>query len=171
MDIIYFTPRPDTLGELKSMYRKFAFQYHPDQGGDTKIMQIINGEYDHLFKLVKNRHKNKYGETYTTAKETSETPEHFRNIITALFKLKMVSVEIEVIGTFLWVSGNTKEYKEQIKTLGFKWSQNKTAWYLAPAGYRKRNSKQFGLNEIRTMYGSAKVKEKEGNKKLTLKKA
>lgn len=41
--------------ELKNQYRALAMQHHPDRGGDIKIMQEINAEYDVLFAVWRNR--------------------------------------------------------------------------------------------------------------------
>jgi len=41
------------------------------------------------------------------------------------------------------------------EALGFKWHSKKTAWYLAPEGYRQRSRKEYDLDEIRTMYGTS----------------
>lgn len=157
MFIKYFIPKPGTLEELKSMYRALAMRHHPDVGGDVEVMKVINNEFDSLFPSLKDIHKNKDGETYTAKNPTTETPEHFREIINSLLSLKMDGVDIELIGSFLWVSGNTYIYRAQIKALGFKWSQNKTAWYISPEGYRKYGKKQYDLDEIRAMYKTSKV--------------
>jgi len=152
----FFTPTPTTLEELKALYRKLAMQYHPDKGGCTETMKQINAEHDRLFEKVKNYHRNAKGETYT--KETTETPEQFRNTVDALIRMNMVDVEIELCGSFLWVSGNTKPYKDDIKGLGFKWSTNKSAWYMSPPDYRKVSKRQFTMNDIRDMFGSEQVR-------------
>jgi len=152
----YFIPKPSTLEELKALYRTLAMKFHPDRkGGDTETMKAINNEYDELFSAVKNFHKNKDGETYT--KETAETSDYFRDVINALIRLCMKAVNVELIGSFLWLSGNTRPYKDAIKALAFKWSTNKNAWYLAPENYVKRSKKQFSMNDIRNMYGSEAV--------------
>ena len=151
----YFVPTPETLSELKAMYRKLAMLHHPDRGGDTEVMKQINNDYDLLFDAVKTFHKNAEGEKYT--KTTVETPDYFKDIIDALIKLKMQDVSIELIGSFLWLSGGTRVYKNEIKALGFKWSQNKQAWMLSPPGYRKHNNKQYTMSDIRGMFGSAFV--------------
>jgi len=52
----YFTPNPATLEELKKMYRELAMKHHPDIGGDTETMKIINNEYDSLFPVFQARH-------------------------------------------------------------------------------------------------------------------
>ncbi|EGO8243041.1 TPA: molecular chaperone DnaJ, partial [Enterococcus faecalis] len=79
--------------------------------------------------------------------------------------LKMENVSIEVIGAFLWVSGNTKPYKEELKALNMKWSNNKKSWYLAPDGYKKRSKKKYNMSDIRNMYGSQVVKEEQAKQK------
>lgn len=147
-----------TLEELKQLYKKLALKHHPDCGGDEEIMKALNNEYDELFEKLKNTHKNKEGEFYT--KETEETPNHWRDIISQLLALKMENVIIEVMGSFLWVSGNTRPYKEKLgkKGLGMRYSKNKQSWYLSPPDYKRRGNKKYDLDDIRGMYGSQRVK-------------
>ena len=38
-------------------------------------------------------------------------------------------IKIEIIGTWLWVSGNTYEHKDILKELGLWYSKNKESWY------------------------------------------
>ena len=139
-----------TLEELKREYKRLAMANHPDRGGDLETMQQINAEYDIMFKLVGSIHRNAKGETYT--KETNETPDMFKDIIEKL--IRMNGVEIEIIGCFIWLSGNTKIYKEAIKSLGFKWHTTKKMWYKAPEDYRKKSKVSYSIDEIRNMYGS-----------------
>lgn len=146
---------PQTLEELKKQYKKLAMKYHPDLGGDTATMQEINNEYDSLFEQLKNTHTNAKGETYTTTVETKEAPEEFRNIINVLIALK--GINIEVCGSWLWITGNTREYKEIFKSLKFRWSKSKQAWYYHTSDYRKKSKKTYSLNEIRDLYGSQTI--------------
>ena len=138
-----------TLEELKKQYRVLAMKNHPDKGGDVEIMKAINAEYDELFKRVKDIHVNAKGETYT--KETTEAPNEFRDIIDKL--MKMVGVHIELIGSFIWLSGNTKPFKDILKELGFKWSKGKSMWYKAPEGYRRKTRTNHSIDDIRDMFG------------------
>lgn len=139
----------ETLEELKTQYKKLAMKHHPDRGGDLETMQEINAEYDRLFIKVKDIHKNKAGATFT--RETKEAPEEFRNIINELFK--MAGVQFEIVGCFIWVMGETKPHKDNLKKLGFRWHSQKCCWYKAPADYKKTNKKSFTLLEIEDMYG------------------
>lgn len=45
-----------TLEELKKEYRRLAMLHHPDRGGDLRIMQAINNEYDKAFQFLKDSH-------------------------------------------------------------------------------------------------------------------
>ena len=154
----------ETLEDLKRQYRTLALQNHPDRGGDVEVMKAINNEYDKLFAQVKDTHKNKEGETYT--KENPETAEEFKDIIDKL--IKMQGVEIEVIGCFIWLSGNTKEHKEAIKALGFRWHSKKKMWYKAPECYKRWGKKEYSMNEIRGMYGTSGKFHGEEDKTLKL---
>lgn len=144
----YFT-NCKTLEELKAAYKKLALKNHPDCGGDESVMKEINKEYDIVFPKLKNIHVNKDGEQYE--KENTETVEEFKDIITAL--MKMQGVHIEIIGSFVWVTGDTKPHKEALKELGFKWHSKKLCWYKSPEGYRRSGKKQYSMDEIKEMYG------------------
>jgi curved DNA-binding protein CbpA len=162
MNKSYFTPAPSTLEELKSAYRKLAMKYHPDMGGSDEAMKAVNTEYDRLFPKLKNVHKTRDGETYT--KETAETPEYFKDLISEL--MKMDGIIIEIIGSFVWVTGNTKPNKDRLKALKFQWHTKKSAWYLKPDDYRKRSRKDYDLDEIRDMYGTSGTMNSVGTNKL-----
>jgi len=159
----YFNPTPRTLEELKAAYRKLAMQHHPDRGGSDEAMKAVNAEYDRLFPKLKNVHKNKDGEEYT--KETAETPEFFKDLINEL--MSMDGIIIEIIGCFVWVTGNTRPNKDRLKALKFQWHSKKAAWYLKPEDYRKRSRKEYDLDEIRSMYGTSGAMNSHGTEKLT----
>jgi len=158
----FFVPLPTTLEELKRVYHALAFKHHPDRGGDTATMQAINAEYDRLFGVVGSTHRNAEGQTYTKA--TTETPEDFKAVIEALVGLP--GLIIEIIGRFVWVTGNTRQHKDTLKALDFRFNGKKSAWYLAPEGWHRRTRKQFDLDEIRDMFGCERIEPRQG--KLTV---
>ena len=159
----YFN-NPQTLEELKKQYRELARKHHPDCGGNIEVMKTINNEYDTLFTKLKDIHQTKDGTTYTAKHESTETADQFIDLINEL--MKMDNIIIEIIGCFVWVTGNTKPYKEQLKALRFKWHSKKIAWYLAPEDYRRRSKKDYGLDEIRTMYGTSGEMNSNGTSKI-----
>ena len=150
----YFRPIPETLEELKTMYKKLALANHPDQGGGTEAMQAINAEYTELFNSLKNVHRSAGGETYTARQDNDETAAEFIDIIAKLVRLP--GIIIELCGSWLWITGETRAVKEELKEIGFRWSSNKKAWYYHEGAYSKRGSKKCSLDDIRDMYGSRK---------------
>ena len=159
----YFN-NPQTLEELKKQYRELAFKHHPDCGGDIEAMKTVNAEYDKLFPKLKDVHKTKDGETYTAKQESAETAVQFKELINEL--MKMDNITIEIIGCFVWITGDTKQHKEQLKELRFRWHSKKIAWYLAPEDYKKRSHKDYELDEIRAMYGTSGTMNSHGTTKL-----
>ena len=155
---------PHTLEELKKQYRELAMEHHPDKGGSTEIMKAINNEYDELFPKLKDIHQTKDGDTYTAHQRNTENREDFKDLISEL--MKMDDVTIEIIGCFVWVTGNTKIYKEKLKELNFRWHSKKIAWYLKPEDYTKRGHKNYDLDEIREMYGTSGEVKSKGTDKL-----
>ena len=152
----WFTPTPKTLEELKKQYRTLAMKHHPDCGGTVEAMQQINNEYDSLFEQLKTVHTTSTGDTYTV--DTHEASEQFKNIINRLIVLEGISIEI--IGSWLWVTGNTYQHKEIIKSLMFRWSNSKRAWYFHGNDYHKTSRKTFSLDEIRDLFGSQTITSK-----------
>ena len=138
-----------TLEELKKEYRRMAMKLHPDHGGSGEEMKILNSEYAALFDRVKDVHINKNGEEYH--RESNEAPSDFINIINEL--LTLIGIHIEVIGCFLWVSGNTKPHKNKLKALGLKWHSKKECWYLSPERYRRCGNQEYSMDYIRDLYG------------------
>ena len=150
----YFT-HCTTAEELKKEYKKIAVKLHPDNnpGKDpTKDFQEMQEEFTKAFDRLKNIHVNKDGEQYE--KETTETAESFMDLINKL--VRIAGIEVELCGSWIWVSGNTKEFREMLKQYGFRWSHNKAAWYYHREPYRKRSKKDMTLDDIRRMYGSEK---------------
>lgn len=144
----------ECIEELKKEYRALSLIYHPDVSHDPQaeeIMKAINAEYDELFAELKNVYKNKDGKIYTNKKDVSESPEEFRNIINALIGLK--GIEIELLGRWIWVTGETKQYKDTLKKLSFRWCSKKRAWSWHRAEDMVFSRGRRTLGEIRKKYG------------------
>ena len=148
----------ETLEDLKRLYKDLAMENHPDLGGDTRIMQEINSEYEIAFAELKNKRRNKEGKVYT--KETTEAPMEYKDIINKIINFK--NIKIEIIGSWLWISGNTKKYKEDFKAMKFLWSKDKKAWYKHfDKTYRKKSNNTLTFEEMRAKFGYGVVEKEE----------
>ena len=143
------------LDELKPAKKAAARKYHPDMGGDTATMQAVNAEYDARFEILK-RSQNEQAAADTTGKThaTTESAGDFRAIIEAL--LHMDGVEVELCGRWLWISGNTKAHKEELKAAGCRWCSSKKlwSWHFAEDGAKWHRGRKYSMGYIRTKYGS-----------------
>ena len=145
-----------TAEEGKARYRELVRKYHPDNGGTGEELKEISVEFKTWFAKYKNIHTNSEGETYTSEKETTETAEDFMEIINNLSTLP--GIEVEICGTWLWISGNTYPVKDQLSSFGCRWSKSKKKWYWTTDDYTKARYKKPTMEQIRQMYGSQKVK-------------
>ena len=143
-----------TYEDLKKRYHELARKNHPDCGGDPEVMKAINAEFDRLQPQLKNTHRKKDGTTWTaeagSKSETKEAPEAFRQMVEELLKYNVI---IEFIGCYVWISGDTKPVKDQLKALGFRWASDKKMWYLKPENYKPRNHKPWTMDQIRNHHG------------------
>ena len=131
-----------TIEELRKMYRELLKEYHPDNGGNVSDMQEINSEYDVLFKRI----SASYGEENKAFKEV-------------ISKIININADIEIIGLWVWIHGGY-EYRELLKSIGFKYAPKKKCWCWHFGEYRRHSKKEVSLDDIRAKYGSEKVKNK-----------
>ncbi|MDE7430852.1 MAG: J domain-containing protein [Lachnospiraceae bacterium] len=151
-----------TLEDLRRQYKELLKKYHPDNAnGSTAATQEINAEYDRLFKVLKDQHESTADST--AHKESSynaniydwENDKALREVLQKIINFD--GIEIEIVGAWLWVSGNTYSYKKELKEIGFKWANTKKQWYYHTEAYRKKSRKSLSMDDIRNYYGSTKV--------------
>ena len=161
-----------TLEELRRQYRDLLKKYHPDnKDGSTQATQEINAEYDRLFKLLKDRHESKSTDNkgnntktdFNNMKYDFSEDELLRDMLQKVIHLS--DITIEIIGNRIWISGNTYQYKKELKDLGFKFAGQKKSWYWHSEAFRKRSHKKLSMEDIRNYYGSTEV-ETDGTKRL-----
>ena len=150
-----------TIENLKRMYRHFVMILHPDCGGSNEAMAELNKEYEYWLHKVGNIHESTKAdgpETYTVDGDIVD--DGFRDIINAIAGLLRKGILIaELCGSWIWISGDSRPYKETLKALGFKWSGNKKMWYWHnPNEKRKFYKKAKTIEEIRAYYGSKRLK-------------
>lgn len=150
---MYFT-KCKTAEELKKAYREIVKKLHPDKGGSKEEFQAMQNEFEKAWESLKNIHVNKDGEKYE--RETKQTATAFMDMIDRI--LRMDGVDVEMCGSWIWCSGDTKPHRKELKDMGFRFSRNKSAWYYHEGTYRRRCGKTYSLDEIRDMYGSNKFK-------------
>src|SRR5687768_6554510 len=119
-----------TIDEVKKLYRQLAKELHPDKGGSVTDMQELNKEYSFACaKLAKGENK--------TAEETEATILNAEKYRQALEKIVSIDgIIIELVGAWIWVTGNTYAVKAQLKEAGFYFASKKVAWYFRSEEYK-----------------------------------
>lgn len=74
--------------------------------------------------------------------------------------MALPDLEIDLIGAWVWVGGNTYAVKDAIKTLGFKWHKTRKLWFFPLVESKGGNSK-LSLEELGNKYGRSKVATKK----------
>ena len=157
--------------EAKSLYHKLCRQYHPDLGGSVETMQQINAEFESIYdKLPTGSRENsniKGGsseERQTNGNNTTrQTAQRFMKIIQRLVKVE--GLKIEIVGAWIWLSGDTFKCLKLIKDMGFKYSAKHKKYYLADGESNRRGSK-YTFRQICDIYGCENV-ETESTPRLT----
>ncbi|MGN1456949.1 MAG: molecular chaperone DnaJ [Acutalibacteraceae bacterium] len=151
------------LEDVKKTYRKLCFKYHPDiyKDDNGETMKAINNEYEIAFKMFKDKHETK--NTNSEPQNATETPEMFKDIINGLINCD--GVQIDIVGSWVWLTGNTYAHKDTIKGLGFKWASKKKAWYWHSENDGCGRHSKMTLDQIKDKYGCQTV---HGKKPLQL---
>ncbi len=145
----YFNDCP-TIDQIKARYKQLAKQYHPDCGGDTSTMQAINTEYAYACAHAIKGEKLSSEET----EERIRLSEEYRKVLEHIIHLP--NIMIELVGNWIWVTGNTYLVKTELKEAGLFFASKKVAWYYRAEEYKTKGGKKT-LEEIRRKYGSETI--------------
>lgn len=150
-----------TFDELRQEYRRLCLTHHPDRGGDTRTMQDINAAHADATKRLASPEgwskEAQHGKDWSEGRESyyTELSEKLRKVLYDL--LSIPDIEIEITGYWFWIDHpDTRSIKEQLKANGCRWSRNKKRWYYP--GVPSRGRGRSGMSEIRSNYGSERVR-------------
>lgn len=151
--LIYLTGNYKNRNDLRKAYFSLLKELHPDNGGSVDACQILNNEYETLFQtLPAAGEKESEAEKQAAATLDKEIREALEKVI------RFRDINIEVVGTWIWIDGITFPIKEELKAAGYTWSRNRKKWHYTPYEtpvYYKGKKKTF--ESLRRMYGSSEV--------------
>ena len=154
-----------TVEELRKEYRQLMKKHHPDMGGSTEDAKEINAEYDTLFAVLSRQEAQErpQGEQDTTEDKAAED----KAIRAVLDALAGIDADVEIIGSWVWVTRGSYPYRDLLKSLNFRYASKKKAWYFHADEYRRRSKREVTLDEIRQKYGSERVNNRRERKAVT----
>ena len=133
------------INEAKKIYKQLAKKLHPDVGGDEESFKLLNAIYTDLIE-----HKIYFSNDIKIDIELEK-------IISLI--LHFENITIELVGSWIWINGDTREIKEKLKEIGFKWASKKKMWYFGEM--KSKNPTPKSMEEIKNKYGSETLKTKE----------
>ena len=143
------SPTERTIASVKKARTEKIRQYHPDVNPNgLEMAKMINAAFDMLMKNL-----------FWTQEDFAPKGDpayHLDEEIDRAWKAiqHLPGVKITLAGVWLWVVGDTKPVKEELKAAGFTWARKKQAWSWKPAGTKRRYSKKaWNFDEIYATYG------------------
>ena len=131
----------DGINEAKKIYKNLAKKLHLDVGGSTEEFKLLNEVYNFIL------------EHGIADGADSEFDLELERVISKI--LHYENLVIEVVGSWIWLSGETRAIKEILKELKFKWASKKKMWYYGEM--KGKNPKQKNMDDIKAKYGCTTV--------------
>lgn len=130
----------------KQAYRLAAKKYHPDiNPAGAEMMKVINSAYAVL---------KDYSGVIDTNDHDSHYPDDLNDALNAIITLD--GIQIEICGSWIWVTGDTYTHKNILKENGFKYASKKKSWNFRPDNWKSRSRGNTSMEDIRSKYGSKK---------------
>lgn len=142
-----------TLQELKTTFKTLILFWHPDRNAsehaeeNTKLIII---EYQYLLKT--GNFENEFSSS-TNLENELLNKDNYINVINTLSKID--GLIIELVGGWLWISGNTYANKDVIKSVGCSFAPKKKLWYYRDDEYKVRRGGVKDIEDIKSKYGVA----------------
>jgi hypothetical protein len=145
-----------TIERIKNRYATLAAFMHPSAGGSATDYAELERQYLEALKALHG-----YVEKGDDGKERqykfdADIEKGLADKIGDILSLKMGSaVKVCLIGTWIWVRGETKPFAPKLGKagLGMRWSADKESWYFHFGAYRKRSGKTASFEGMARKYG------------------
>lgn len=145
----------NNVDDIKKRFRELVRDTHPDNGGDAKACARVIEEYREALKNMADwNNSRKQNEKTAEATSAPEMSGDLADVAEILCNLP--GVVIELCGSWLWISGDTYQHREEIKKAGCKWASKKRMWYFHEGEYTS-HGKPVEMSTIRARYGSATI--------------
>lgn len=154
----YFDVRNiQSLDQLKKEYYKLAKKHHPDAGGSEAAFKALQAEYEEL-----TNNYLKYGNFTNKEKQVEvEIDERYMAVVNEIMRIP--GIDVEIVGSWIWVGGLTYPVKDELKKLGFMFAPLKKMWYINTTGTKTKKGKEMDIESIRKKYGTKKFSRDGGS--------
>lgn len=149
---LFHTDTIKDIDSLKKQYRDLALKYHPDAGGTHLQFIELKKEYDQLFKqLLNNSNFNKEQKD-----NEIKLDEAMQSAVDSLILLP--NIKIEIVGKWIWVSGDTYPIKTELKKAGLTFIKKAGEPFWVYKGVESSGRGKMSVEQIKTKYGVHTIK-------------
>ena len=136
-----------TESEIKARFRDLCKQHHPDLGGNEETMKAVNLAYEERLRgeFRKSMDDDKAEQTVDLEREVAAKVAEI---------ISLQGIIIELVGRWIWVTGDTFNVKDTLKAAGLFWASKKRAWYWHKPEDTCSSRARKSLDEIKAKYGS-----------------
>lgn len=155
-----------TVSEVKKRYRELVMQYHPDRGGNEQSMKEITDQFPTALSKAEPDPEG----TETESPEKEKDYEFITVSDDTLDKLATVcelNVEVELIGSFIWVWDYGPHEIFALTMMGFTWSKKYNGFFWADWDYIKKTQGEIArapedhtADKMRRKFGSERKKKR-----------
>ena len=146
-----------TVEEIKIEYKRLARLHHPDLGGDLETMKALNNAYEAALKSCNGQKSTGSGGREHTYKYDSDIENEVMNFIYNFLALGLSGVQADLIGVWVWITGDTKPHRDALKALGCRWNPSRACWYFRPISCAGSYGRGGSLEELASKYGCVSV--------------
>ena len=152
---MYFT-KTNNMEQLRTQYKNLCLQLHPAKGNDHEQFCAMFDEYQKILKNLSWADIQAGGKTEFNFEGETALSKALREVMT------LNKVNVELCGSWIWVSGETFPAKDRLRELGYFFSRSKKKWYFPAYGRTVKGKYRGGISmkKIRERYGSQKILEK-----------
>ena len=116
----------------------------------------MSAEYTTAYNRFKNVHRDQAADQTEKTEYREYTAEEFADIINKVIHLD--GIEIDIVGTWVWLSGNTYPHRETIKAAGFFFSSKHKKWYYNGNTKKSRKHSRLTYEQVKDIHGCKTVK-------------
>ena len=145
-----------TVEEIKIEYKRLARIYHPDLGGDLETMKRLNNEYEAALKSCNGQKSSGSDGRQHTYRYDQTIENEIVEFIYAFLALE-TGLSADLIGVWVWITGDTKPHRDALKALGCRWNPSRACWYFRPTSCAGSYGRGGSLEELASKYGCLSV--------------
>jgi hypothetical protein len=142
-----------SVNEIKKEWRRLCFLHHPDVGGDTATMQQVNRQYHEALSRANGQTAAGGDGKDHTYYYNQEREQAVMDKVDELLQKKLAGIEILLVGTWVWVTGDTRPVKDSLKEAGLSWHSKRGMWYWHTPQYKWTYNAKATFSDICETYG------------------